>query len=129
MRKTLFGMLAALTILSTAAPASADYVCDWYMSLGSTSMGASGHLRLTTYTEPSCAGTLTGIWYVCSESATNGNCATGTANVYSDSDLNAVFSAITQAGLWGMKVTVTSNPCIGGGSGCAGYLKFRAYGG
>lgn len=109
-----------------ARTASAEYVCQAWMVPGSTTGGNSGFVQYMGYSGPGCTGAFLGQRIFCSSGATATTCASSPSAVNSDQDLHALISLLTQTIVYGIRVTLSTGSCIGGGAGCANLVQLNA---
>lgn len=126
-KKGLVVVSAFAGVSLSAAAAKADYLCSAnYTPLDTLGLGNNGYIRFTTYTEPDCTGSFTGVFNFCTIGATSSSCIANTSMHYTNAELLELASATRDALIWDVRVNVFGNSCIGGGGFCVGYLEFRA---
>ena len=99
--KKIVVIILSLSALCAAQFASADYICNVTYWPSQGTLGASGYVRASFYTAPSCTGTSRGYFYLCSENSTASQCASSTRYEYSLEVLLAHFRAMQDAAING----------------------------
>jgi hypothetical protein len=119
------GTFAALSFASGAA--RANYVCEAVHVPAGTSLGASGYVYATLYSEPNCTGTYWGTRYFCSPTPTMSLCASSANYHHDQAELIALFAGLQRAIIHDTFVTVWSTTClVSGSTTCGAYVGYEA---
>lgn len=112
--------------ITTANAAIGGYICSiQFLPVGGTN-GQDGAVGMSVSVQPNCAGD-DWVFKLCSQGATSFSCPVSTSFVYSASQLQTMFTALTQQSLANRRITFDIGQCKGsGGLNCLTHLSFRA---
>jgi hypothetical protein len=93
---------------------------------GSGSVGNDGYVYVSMYSQPNCTGSFVHSGFLCSAGATHTGCAGSTGFRYNVPGLMAHLRSMQSAAAADQRIEVTTVACVGGGSGCFGYIYYYA---